>query len=166
MNVLNDYTRVKTQLIENLSLNSTDDSQLTIHRAGNGGDATKNPTTVDLYNVYVPQAPTSWNFNTNGAWTSYCPLNTVLPDLGTYIVQITYGDAMYCGMFSYNPAKPSIEDEILLHASGDLVSSDGKRERLFARTAIENDHYVLQLATKLPEVSANQSLTVKFRKLL
>ena len=38
MNVLNDYTRVSTQLIENLTLNANNDTELTIVRAGNSTD--------------------------------------------------------------------------------------------------------------------------------
>lgn len=166
MNVLNDYTRVKTQLVENLSLKTDDDSKLSIVRAGNSEDLVNNPDSVNLYNIYSPQTPTNWSFSENGEWKKYCNLNTVLPKEGTYIIQIIYGCVIYSGIFAYNPANPNIEDEIILHSSGNLTAGDKDRGRLYAKTAVENNTYVLQLANKIPENQANQSLTIKFRQLL
>ena len=78
MNIINDYTRVSTQLIENLTLDANNDAELTIVRAGNSTDTQKNPLSVKLYNTYQPIAPTNWTFNADGAWTTYCDLATTL----------------------------------------------------------------------------------------
>ena len=62
---------------------------------------------------------------------------------------------IYSGIFAYNPANPNIEDEIVLHSSGNLTAGDKDRGRLYAKTAVENNIYVLQLANKIPENQAN-----------
>lgn len=168
MNVLNDYTRVSTQLIENLTLDANNDAELTIVRAGNSTDTQKNPLSVKLYNTYQPIAPTNWTFNADGAWTTYCDLATTLKGSGTYLIQISYGAVIYCGYFAFNPDSPSIEDEIILHASGNLTSDGQTRNRLYAKTSVSGGRYVLQIATKDKDgtTNDNDSLTIKFRKLL
>ena len=170
MNTLNDYTRNTTQLIEGLRLNN--DEQLVPKKAMN---VHAEGTPIDLY--IVRQSNSIPDFNLSNTWTQYpLDLHSILNGTGTYIIQITYGSAIYSGIMTYfDDTSADIDEEIPLHAGGTFFRPDvaeQKEGRLYAKIKASESteafpYPSLFLASSLAETNANAHISaIKFRKLI
>lgn len=167
MNVLNDYTRNTTEVIEGLRLNNNE--QLVPKRAKNvltEGDP------IDLY--IVRQSANIPDFNLSKTWAQYpFDLHSILNGTGTYIIQITYGGAIYSGIMTYyDSTSADIDDEIQLHVGGTFYRSDVAENvegRIYAKIKqpSDNNYPQLFLASSIAETNANSQISaIKFRKLI
>lgn len=170
MNTLNDYTRNTTELIEGLRLNN--DEQLVPKKSKN---VMTEGTPIDLY--IVRQSTSIPDFNLSKTWAQYpLDLHSILNGTGTYIIQITYGSAIYSGIMTYfDDTSADIDEEIPLHAGGTFFRPDvteQKEGRLYAKIKASESSTIstypsLFLASSLAETNANAHISaIKFRKLI
>lgn len=98
-------------------------------------------------------------------WTNVDSLTSRFSnDDGSYMIQITYASCIYTGVFSYVSTN-TIEDEIVLHCSGQIDSVGGvSRGRLFAKVGESSGSVYLKLATTQSE--SNVNLSIKYKKLI
>ena len=178
MNVLNDYTRNDTKLIEGLRLNNNEQLvpvKSNLIQSQNNTLTVQTGEPIDLY--IVRQSDSIPDFSLSNAWTQY-PLNlhTILNGTGTYIIQITYHSVVYSGIMTYvDDTTADIDDEIPLHAGGKFYRSDvteQKEGRLYAKIKASEStetfpYPSLFLASSIAETNANAHISaIKFRKLI
>lgn len=170
MNVLNDYTRNSTEVIEGLRLNN--DEQLVPKKSKN---VMTEGAPIDLY--IVRQSTSIPDFNLSKTWTQYpIDLHSILNGSGTYIIQISYGAAVYSGIMTYiDSTSADIDDEIPLHAGGTFFRADVTEQtegRIYAKikassSSTISDYPSLYLASSIAENNANAHISaIKFRKLI
>lgn len=172
MNVLNNYTRNSTEVIEGLRLNNNEQlvpKKSTMNVLNNEG------TPIDLY--IVRQSTSIPDFNLSKTWAQYpIDLHSILNGSGTYIIQISYGAAVYSGIMTYiDSTSADIDDEIPLHAGGTFFRADVTEQtegRIYAKikassSSTISDYPSLYLASSIAENNANAHISaIKFRKLI
>lgn len=128
-----------------------------------------------LYNVQ--QSTSIPDFSLSKTWAQYpLDLHSILNGTGTYIIQITYGSAIYSGIMTYfDDTSADIDEEIPLHVGGTFFRpdvSEQKEGRLYAKIKASESSTIstypsLFLASSLVETNADAHISaIKFRKLI
>lgn len=89
-------------------------------------------------------------------------------ETGVYLIKIMYTQLMFTGIVSVYVGEINVEDEIVLHMSGNATTyTDGTQGRIFAKVAPNSisQYGEIYLATSVPESNVT-NLTITMKKLL